>query len=160
MPYALRVWNKMIIIITSQRHGAWQCHVSFLKGKCFSPSRPGKTNKYFGTKLGKRDYLGKIYKLTKSKCGADRIRIMTILWLSSLIFVFFQFPIPARGKIRTGRDSCTACMHVEQTKVIPTLIGLGYYRRCHFSSLKPFSDVADVTHRGAMWANKRKTRWI
>jgi len=27
----------------------------------FSTSRPGKTNEYFGTKLGRRDDVGKIY---------------------------------------------------------------------------------------------------
>jgi len=37
----------------------------------FSTSRPGKTNEYFVTKLGRRDYVGKIYKLTKF--GEDRL---------------------------------------------------------------------------------------
>jgi len=38
----------------------------------FSTSQPGKTNEYVGTKLGRRDKVGKIYKLTKF--GADRLR--------------------------------------------------------------------------------------
>jgi len=43
------------------------------KGKMrFSTSRPGKTNEYFGTKLGGRDYVDKIQNLTKF--GADQLR--------------------------------------------------------------------------------------
>jgi len=59
---------------TSQRGSAWHCYIGPLLsiGKMrFSTFRPGKTNKYFVTKLGKRDYVGKIYKLTKF--GKDRL---------------------------------------------------------------------------------------
>jgi len=52
------------------------------------------------------------------------------------------------------------CLHVEQTNVNPMLIGRGDYRRWHFSSRKRFADAADATHRGAMWAGKRETRWL
>jgi len=38
----------------------------------FSTSLPGKTNEYFVTKFGRRDYVGKIYKLTKF--GEDRLQ--------------------------------------------------------------------------------------
>jgi len=44
----------------------------------FSTSRPGKTNKYFGTKLGRRDFIGKIYKLTKF--GEDRLWDSASTW--------------------------------------------------------------------------------
>jgi len=44
----------------------------------FSTSRPGKTNEYFGTKLGRRDYVGEIYKLIKF--GADRLRNGACTW--------------------------------------------------------------------------------
>jgi len=44
----------------------------------FSTSRPGKTNEYFETKLGRRDYVGKIYKLTKF--AADRLRNDSATW--------------------------------------------------------------------------------
>jgi len=60
--------------ITSQRGSAWHCYIGRLlsKGKMsFSTFRPGKTNEYFGIKLGRRDYVGKIYKLTQF--GADRL---------------------------------------------------------------------------------------
>jgi len=61
----------------------------------FSTSRPGKTNKYFVTKPGRRDKVSKIYKLTK--CVEDRLRNgastwwwnITALWLSSS--TFFRF---------------------------------------------------------------------
>jgi len=51
-------------IITSQRGSAWHCYIGCLlfKGKMlFSTSRPGKINEYFGTKLARRDIVGKIY---------------------------------------------------------------------------------------------------
>jgi len=44
----------------------------------FSTSRPGKTNAQFGTKLGRRDYVGQFYKLTKF--GADRLRNSASTW--------------------------------------------------------------------------------
>jgi len=62
-------------IVTCQRGIAWHCYIGrwFSKGKMlFSPLGPEKTNEYFGTKLGRRDHVGKIYKLTK--VGADRLR--------------------------------------------------------------------------------------
>jgi len=57
-------------IITSQRGSAWRCCIGRLlsKGKMrFSTSRPGKTNEYFVTKLGRRDYV------SKTKFGADLV---------------------------------------------------------------------------------------
>jgi len=44
----------------------------------FSTSRPGKTNEYFVTKRGRRDYVEKIYKLTKF--GEDRLRNGASTW--------------------------------------------------------------------------------
>jgi len=44
----------------------------------FSTTRPGKTNKYFVTKLGRRGNVDKIYKLTK--CGEDRLRNGASKW--------------------------------------------------------------------------------
>jgi len=52
----------------------------------FLTSRPGKTNEYFGTKLGKRDYVGKIYKLTKF--GADRL---VVKWLLHMVVKYNGF---------------------------------------------------------------------
>jgi len=49
------------------------------KGKMrFSTSRYGKANDYFGTKLGRRDYVGKIYKPTKY--GENRLRNSASTW--------------------------------------------------------------------------------
>jgi len=62
------------IYITSQHGSAWHCYIGpFLSiGKMrFSTSRPGKTNTYFVTKLGRRNNVGKIYKL--NKFGKDRL---------------------------------------------------------------------------------------
>jgi len=67
--------------ITNQRSSAWHCYIGRLISKGmmrFSTSWPGKTNEYFGTKLGRRDYVGKIYKLTKF--GADRSRNGASTW--------------------------------------------------------------------------------
>jgi len=89
--------------ITSQRGSAWHCYIGPLLsiGKMrLSTSRRGKTNEYFVTKLGRRDSVGKIYKLTKF--GEDRLRNgastlwwnITVLWLFSstfFIFIFFRF---------------------------------------------------------------------
>jgi len=44
----------------------------------FSTSRPGKTNHYFATKLGRRDHFDKIYKL--AKFDADWLRNGTSTW--------------------------------------------------------------------------------
>jgi len=87
--------------ITNQRGSTWHCHIgrSISKGKRrFSTSRPGKTNEYFGSKLGRRDYVGKIY----TKFGADRLRNgastwwwnITILWLSSPVIFSVFSPSP------------------------------------------------------------------
>jgi len=46
------------VYITSQLGSAWHCYIGRLlsKGKMhFTTSRPGKTNEYFGTKLGRRN---------------------------------------------------------------------------------------------------------
>jgi len=49
------------------------------KGKMrYSTSRFGKTNEYFGTKLDRRDNVGKIYKLTK--LGAHLLRNGASTW--------------------------------------------------------------------------------
>jgi len=60
--------------ITSKRGSAWYCYIGRLlsKGKLLFHLSAWKTNEYFGTKLGRRDYVGKIYKLTKF--GADQLR--------------------------------------------------------------------------------------
>jgi len=61
--------------ITSQRGSEWHCYIGRLisRGKMrFSTSLHGKNNEYFKTKLGRRDDVGKIYKLTKF--GTDRLR--------------------------------------------------------------------------------------
>jgi len=61
--------------ITSQRGSAWHCYIGRLLsiGKMqFSTSWSGNTNEYFVTKLGRRNYVGKIYKLTKF--GKDWLR--------------------------------------------------------------------------------------
>jgi len=93
--------------ITSQHGSAWHYYICPLLsiGKMrFSTSRPGKNNQCFVTKLGWRDNVGKIYKLTKF--GKDRLRNnastwwwnITVLWLSSSTFFnlyFFPFPRPA-----------------------------------------------------------------
>jgi len=64
----------------------------------FSTSRPGKTNEYFITILVRRNYVGKINKLTTF--GGDQLRNgastwwwnITVLWLSSpTFFIFFRF---------------------------------------------------------------------
>jgi len=97
----------MHIYITSQRGSAWHRYIGPLLslGKMqFSTSRLGETNEYFLTKLGRRDYVSEIYKLTEF--GEDRFRNgastwwwnMTVLWLSSsafFYFYFFPFPRPA-----------------------------------------------------------------
>jgi len=60
------------------------------KGKMrFSTSRHEKTNEYFGNKLGRRDNVGEIYKLTKF--GADRLRngASTWWWMKYNGFVTF-----------------------------------------------------------------------
>jgi len=44
----------------------------------FSTSRPEKTNEYFATKLGRRDNVGKTYKLTK--VSADRLPNGASMW--------------------------------------------------------------------------------
>jgi len=44
----------------------------------FLTSRPGKTNKYLETKVGRRDYVGKIYQHTKF--GEDRLRLGASTW--------------------------------------------------------------------------------
>jgi len=86
------------LCITSQRGTAWHCYIGPLLsiGKIrFSTSRPGKTNEYFVTKLGRRNCVGKIYKLTKF--GEDRLRNgastwwwnITVLWLSSSTILYF-----------------------------------------------------------------------
>jgi len=49
--------------------------INRLKGKCFSTC---KTYEYFGTKLVKREYLGKIYKLTKY--GAEWLQNGASTW--------------------------------------------------------------------------------
>jgi len=88
--------------ITSQRGSAWHCYIGPLLsiGKMrFSTSRPGITNEYFVTKLGRCDCVGKIYKLTKF--GEDRLRNgastwwwnITVLWLSSSAFFYFLFSV-------------------------------------------------------------------
>jgi len=49
------------LFLTSHRSCAWLCYIGrFLsKGKMlYSTSWPGKNSEYFGTKLGRRDYLG------------------------------------------------------------------------------------------------------
>jgi len=72
---------RRLIDITSQRGTAWHCYIGRLlsKGKMlFSTSRPGQTNEYFGTKLDRRDYLGKIYKFIKF--GADQLRNAASTW--------------------------------------------------------------------------------
>jgi len=51
---------------------------AFRRENAFFHPRPGKTNEYFGTKLGRRDYVGKIYKL--AKFGADRLRNGASTW--------------------------------------------------------------------------------
>jgi len=90
--YWISVKVRRVTSITSPRGSAWHCYKGRLlsKGKMlFSTSRPGKTNEYYGNKLGRRDNVDKIYKLTKF--GADRLRNgastwwwnITVLWLSS-----------------------------------------------------------------------------
>jgi len=112
--------------ITSQRGSAWHCYIGRLisKGKMrFSTSRPGKTNEYFGTKLFRRDDVGKIYKLTKF--GADRLPNgastwwwnITVLRLSSPgFFLFFRFLGQPKG--RNFRPNCT----LNSSKVVLRLI--------------------------------------
>jgi len=46
--------------------------VSFIFVKCLDYKPVKKTNELFGTKLGRRDYIGMIYKLTEF--GADRLQ--------------------------------------------------------------------------------------
>jgi len=56
---------RLVAYITSLHGNAWHCYIGRLlsKGKMVTfISQPGKTNEYFGTKLGNRDYVGKIYK--------------------------------------------------------------------------------------------------
>jgi len=89
--------------ITSQRGSAWHCYIGHMLsiGKMrFSISRPGKTNEYFVTKLGRRDYVGEIYKLTKF--DAYRLRNgastcwwnITVLGLSSPTFFSVSLASP------------------------------------------------------------------
>jgi len=90
----------------------------------FSTSRPGKTNEYFETKLGRRDYVGKIYKRTKF--GADRLWNgastwwwnITVLWLSSP--TFFSFFSRFLGQ-PTGRNCGPNCT-LNGSKVVLRLI--------------------------------------
>jgi len=73
--------SHITLHITSQRGSAWHCYIGhmFSIGKIrFSTSRPGKTNEYFVTKPGRRDYIGKIYKLTQF--GEDRSRNGASTW--------------------------------------------------------------------------------
>jgi len=74
----------------------------FHRENAFSTSGPGKTNEYLGSKLGRRDNVGTIYKVTKF--GADQLRNgastwcwnITVWWLYSPTFcLFFSFPRPA-----------------------------------------------------------------
>jgi len=52
---------------------------AFYKGKMLLFTwRPGNTNEYFGTKLDRRDYVGKINKLTKF--SADWLRNGASTW--------------------------------------------------------------------------------
>jgi len=73
-----------LLHITSQRGSAWHCYIIgrlISKGKMrFSTFRLGKTNEYFGAKLGRRDYdyVSKIYKLTKFV--ADQLRNGASTW--------------------------------------------------------------------------------
>jgi len=61
------------------------------KGKMlFSTSWPGKTNEYFGTKLGRRDYVGEIYKLTKF--GADRLGNGASTWWWNITVLWHYSP--------------------------------------------------------------------
>jgi len=66
---------NIYMYITSQRGSAWHCYIGplFSIGKMrFSTSRPGKTNEYFVTKLGRCDYVGKIYNSPNSmKIGCE-----------------------------------------------------------------------------------------
>jgi len=78
----------------------------------------------FCTKLGRRDYVGKIHKLTKF--SEDRLRNgastwcwnITVLWLSSSTFFYFFFRFLGQP---TGRNFCQNCT-LNGSKVVFRLI--------------------------------------
>jgi len=76
LTFATQRWRcTELAIITSQRGSAWHRYIGRLlsKGKMLlTTPRPGKTNEHFGTKLGRRDYVGKIYKLTGCEMAPPR----------------------------------------------------------------------------------------
>jgi len=100
---AMVVTQVMIIIentghITSQRGSVRHCCIDRLlsDGKTrFSTCQPGKNKLYFETKLGKRDHVGRIYKLIEF--GTDLLRngvsIMVVKYYGFVTFFsrFFSF---------------------------------------------------------------------
>jgi len=109
------VWLAQLVI-TSQRGSAWPCYIghALSMGKMrFSTSRCGKINEYFVTKLGRRDYVGEIYKLIKF--GENRLRNGASTWkvkyngfvtfFVHLFMFFFRFLGQPRG--RNFGPNCT-----------------------------------------------------
>jgi len=89
-------YDQVYVVRRIWGHGQLPTRVYLSNRKMlYSTSRSAKTNEYFETKLGRRDYVGKIYKLTKF--GVDRWRNgafmwwwkITGLWLSSPAFFLF-----------------------------------------------------------------------
>jgi len=109
--------------ITSQRGSAWHCYIgpliSIWKMR-FSTSRPGKTDEYFVTKLGRRDNVGKIYKLTN--VGEDRLRNGASTWWWNITvcdflrppFLFFFFSVSSASLMaqKSCSDWCTCLLGV------------------------------------------------
>jgi len=69
-------WHTFVTVVA---HGTVIEAVCFLYWDMqFSTCRPRKTNKYFVTKLGRRDYVGKLYTLIKY--GEDRLQNVASTW--------------------------------------------------------------------------------